>query len=497
MFLEFLGLRFLTGSWDRACFIVMLGISLASIVMLWTNVHSGGPTIDLKAALTKDNVVDILIIGSGPAGLLAAVYGGRAHHDTWVLEGNEPGGLLTKTTIVENWPGEVSIMGGDVIKKLKAQAKRHGAQFLADTAANIDFSAYPYIVHTDTGRVIHALSIIIATGATPKKLSIPGEDDFWGYGVSNCAVCDGANFEGLDVMVVGGGDSAVEEALQLAPIAASITIMVRGSSMRAASSMKARLSGYSNINVRYNVTLVAVEGKKEENHTMVTHVVVRNTETGVEERESISGVFLAIGHIPNTWVFKDQITLSSLGYIALSDRTQKTSIPGVFAAGDVADPIYRQAGVASGDGIKAALDADEFLRESGYNEVIAHQLKDHRLIAYQEVHAISLQHLGSIDDFDAQVKNQEGLVLVDFYAEYCPSCMHMLPIIESLVPLYSGHIRFFKVDKETAGALAAHLHVMKVPTLMAFKDGALVARNHSIMSRTELQDFIDHIISDS
>lgn len=452
----------------------------------------GQPAIDLRAAFDKDNVVDILIIGSGPAGLLAAIYGGRAHHDTWVLEGNEPGGLLTKTSLVENWPGEVSIMGQDIINNLKIQAERHGAQFLADSAIRIDFSSYPYVVYTEEGKVLHALSIIIATGATPKKLDIPGEEQFWGKGVTNCAICDAPCFEGLDVIVIGGGDAAVEEALQLAPYAASITIMVRGNAMRAAPSMKARLQGYSNIKVRYNVSLAEIEGDKRG----VTHMAVKETTTSVVTKEPISGVFLAIGQIPNTHIFKDQIKLLATGHIALVDvlhRTQKTSVPGVFVAGDVADIRYRQASVAAGDGARASIDADEFLRSIGFNEDTGHLLEDRRLVVYDDMRMQYIQTLASMNDYTAQMKNS-GLVCLDFYTESCPSCLHMLPVVGYIAQQYADKVKFFKIDIEQSSDVAAHFGVKNVPTLLLLNNSQVVFQSNKPMTRSELRNALNAVL---
>ncbi|HEV2916389.1 MAG TPA: FAD-dependent oxidoreductase [Candidatus Babeliales bacterium] len=476
-------------SYVNGMFVVLLCTALLIVIRFST--MQGQPVIDLKAALTKDNVIDILIIGSGPAGLLAAVYGGRAHHNTWVLEGNEPGGLLTKTSLVENWPGEISIMGQDIINHLKAQAERQGANFLADTAVRVDFSVYPYVIYTEEDRILHALSVIIATGATPKKLGIPGEEQFWGLGgVSNCAICDAPQFQGLDVVVVGGGDAAVEEALQLAPYVASVTIMVRSNAMRAAPSMQARLKGYSNITVRYNVILTEIEG----NQTGITSITVKDLVTDISTKEPMSGVFLAIGHVPNTWVFKDQIKLTPSGHIVLIDnihRTQQTSVPGVFVAGDVADMLYRQASIAAGDGARAAIDADGFLRERGYNESLAAQLEDRRFIMYTESQTNPIIPLESIQEFNTYVRNYNGWVAVDFYAEYCPSCLNMLPVLEYVAKQYADRVKFFKVDIEKSPELATYLKVKNVPTFILYNNGNIVVQNNKPLTKSELRVLLD------
>jgi len=328
---------------------------------------------DVAAARDKKNIIDIAAIGSGPAALTACVYGCRAGRQVVCFSGSEPGGLLKKTTLVENWPGEISIQGPEIIRRLWAQAEAFGTHFIPEDVVETDFSTYPYRLKTHSGLEFYAFSVIVATGATPKKLGIPGEETYWGNGVSTCAVCDGSLTKGQNVVVVGGGDSAIEEAIQLAPYAQSITIMVRGESMRAAQSMQDRLVQYPSITVRYNVSIQEIVGDDQG----VTGIVVRDNKTGVVTQEPIFAVFLAIGHIPNIWMLGDQLELSKTGHILLCDHTQ-TSVTGVFAAGDVADARYRQAGVAAGDGIKAALDADRFLVEIGYSQAVAREFDNIR-----------------------------------------------------------------------------------------------------------------------
>ena len=300
----------------------------------------------------------------GPAGLSAAVYGGRAGFNVLVFEGSMPGGLLTQTTMVENWPGNIEIMGPEVIKNLKAQATKWGAKFSLDLVEKVDFTQWPFKLETADGHVIYALSVILATGATPRYLGIPGEKEFWGRGVTTCAVCDAPFYKGEDVVVVGGGDSAAEEAMQLAPYAKNITVLVRADKMRASVAMQNRLKEFSHIKVRYNVQIKEVLG----NDVQVTGITLLNNKDNTTEHMPISGVFLAVGHIPNTVFLKDAIKLEPSGHIHLPDRTQQTTVKGVFAAGDVADDRYRQAGVSAGHGISAALDATFFLNEIGFKE---------------------------------------------------------------------------------------------------------------------------------
>jgi len=475
----------------------VIGLSIAALSMAalflgikFSVVQGKGASVDLSKAFSRENVIDLLIIGSGPAGLQAAVYGGRAHLNTLVLEGREPGGLLTKTTLVENWPGEVSILGPSIIQKLKNQALYHGAEFGSDTAVRVDLSTYPFTVETEEGHTLSALSIIIATGATPKTLGVPGENKFWGLGVTTCAICDAPFFKGHDVVVVGGGDSAVEEAMQLAAYAKNITIFVRGEAMRAAPSMQDRLKGYSNIKIRYNVQIKEIHGDADG----VTGITVVNSKTNESALEPISGVFLAIGQQPNSGIFKGQLDLLESGHIVFDPHSQQSSVPGVFVAGDVADYEYRQAGVAAGDGIKASLSAARFLTANGYNESVINQLKSHRVTVYDRQFEDTVSHLESLDDFKALVESKPGIVIIDFYADYCSSCMHMLPVFNAIAHQYTEKITFFKVDIEKAPALVELLHVPKVPCLLAFKDGKLAARYNTVMTKSELGDFAKELL---
>jgi len=475
----------------------IVGISIAALCgaalffgIKFSVVQGKGTSIDIQKAFSKTNVVDLLIIGSGPAGLQASVYGGRAHLNTLCLEGREPGGLLTKTTLVENWPGEVSILGPSIIHKLKNQALYHGAEFGSDVAVRVDLSTYPFVVQTEDGHTINALSIIIATGATPKTLGVPGEKENWGVGVTTCAVCDAPFFKGHDVVVVGGGDSAVEESMQLAPYAKNITILVRGEAMRAAPSMQDRLKGYSNIKIRYNVQIKEIHGDADG----VTGITVFNNKTNESALEPISGVFLAIGQEPNSDIFKGQLDLHESGHIVYDPHLQQTSVPGVFVAGDVADYEFRQAGVAAGDGIKAALSAGKFLMSHGYNELIVNQLKSSRMTVYDRQFEDTVSHLESLDDFKVSVESKAGVVIIDFYADHCSSCMHMLPVFNAVAHQYAGKVTFFKVDADKAPALVELLHVPKVPCLLAFKDGKLIARYNNIMTKPELGDFIKGLL---
>ena len=304
----------------------------------------------------------VLIIGSGPAGHTAAIYAARANLEPIVLEGsppNLPGGQLMLTTDVENFPGfEKGISGPELMETMRSQASRVGAEFVSQNATHIDFSNRPFIIQTDGDEEFSADTVIISTGASAKWLSLPSETALYSKGVSACATCDGFFFRGRDVLVVGGGDTALEEALYLSRLTRTVTLIHRREALRGSAIMQRRLLETPNISVIWNSIITEVHdvelGK-------VTGVTLRNLSTDVLSFQPADGLFVAIGHKPNTDLFKGQLDLDQQGYIVTRPGTSFTNVEGVFAAGDVQDSVYRQAITAAGTGCMAAMDAERFL----------------------------------------------------------------------------------------------------------------------------------------
>ncbi len=309
--------------------------------------------------MKKSEHFKLIIIGSGPAGLTAAIYSARANLAPLVLEGNQPGGQLMITTEVENYPGfPGGIMGPQLMDDMRKQAVRFGATCKFELVTAVDFTRHRPFTVTSEDQIYTSDAVIIATGASARWLGIPSEQKYMGYGISACATCDGFFFKEKEVMIVGGGDSAMEEAVFLTKFASKVYIVHRREGFRASKIMLEKAKTNKKIEFLLNKTITEIRGDK-----VVQAVVLQDTKTGALTEQKIDGVFMAIGHTPNTGIFQDLLTLDPDGYIQTQAGSTRTSIAGVFACGDVQDRIYRQAITAAGSGCMAAIDAERYLEE--------------------------------------------------------------------------------------------------------------------------------------
>jgi thioredoxin reductase (NADPH) len=303
----------------------------------------------------------VIILGSGPAGYTAAIYSARANLSPLIITGRDPGGQLMTTTDVENYPGyPKGVTGPDMMEELREQAERFGTEIHYDEAVEVQLGQRPIRIRVDGGEVFTCDALIISTGATAKYLGLPNEQRLMNKGVTACATCDGHFFAGQEVAVIGGGDTAMEEAQYLTRMCSKVHLIHRRNEFRASQIMQQRTFENPKIQIHWNRTIDDVLGKDR-----VTGLRLRNTEDGSTEELTVTGLFLAIGHVPNSRIFEGQLDMDETGYLKVVPGTTRTKIPGVFAAGDVADKIYRQAVTAAGTGCMASIDAERWLAEHG------------------------------------------------------------------------------------------------------------------------------------
>lgn len=431
-----------------------------------------GFTTPLKA-VEAEEALPVVILGGGVGALTSSVYLQRAGIQTLVLEGSKPGGAITESPVVQNWPGEVAIDGQTLVDKIRNQAEVNGTTFLSHEAIDVDLSSTPYTITSrdvydhEQIKKIKAKAVIIALGSTPRFLGVPGESGekgYWTKGVYSCAVCDGFLYKDKTVAVVGGGDSAVIEAEYLSKIAKKVYLVVRKDHFRSVEiKRKEQLVQKDNVEVLYNTEIDQIMGDGDK----VTHL-----DLSTKKKLPIDGVFLAIGATPNSDLFKGQIALDENGYIQrISD--QQTSKEGVFAIGDVVDPVYKQAISAAGDGAKAALQAERYLASiEGEQPASAKPSAQPKIvqIANEEGKAIEVE---SSDQFYREVKDSSTPLVVDLYSPYCGPCRKLSPIVDEMAEKHKGAIRFIKVNVAEYSAITSEYNVYSVPTILYFKNGEL------------------------
>jgi thioredoxin reductase (NADPH) len=454
--------------------------------------------------MSNPTVENLVIIGSGPAGYTAAIYAGRANLKPVVFEGFQagglPGGQLMTTTEVENFPGfPEGITGPELMDKMKAQAERWGAELHTEDVIEVDLSQRPFTVRSEE-REFKTNSIIIATGATAKRLGLQSEHEFWSRGISACAICDGATpiFHGAELAVIGGGDSAAEEAIYLTKYGSKVNLLVRTDKMRASKAMQDRVLSNPKIQVHWNTEAVDVFGSGH-----MEGIVIRNTKTNEESKLHVKGLFYAIGHTPNTSLFKGQLELDDVGYVVTKPNSPETSVEGVFAAGDVQDHEYRQAITAAGSGCMAAMLAERWLSANGLIQEF-HQKPEtpdnelqHQAAAEKteeelasEFDLLSTRHIGGYA-LRKLFHESDRPLLVKYVAPGCGPCHTLKPILNKVVDEFDGQIHYVEIDIDQERDIAQNAGVTGTPTVQIFKNKELLIELKGVKPKSEYRKLIE------
>lgn len=450
----------------------------------------------------ENPIENVVIIGSGPAGYTAAIYAARANLKPVLFEGLQaggvPGGQLMTTTEVENFPGfPEGITGPELMERMKAQAERWGTECYTEDVTQVDLTQRPFTIRSEE-REIKAHSIIIATGATAKRLGLPSEKIYWNRGISACAICDGASplFSQQNLVVIGGGDSAAEEAVYLTKYGDRIHLLVRRGELRASKAMQDRVLNNPKITVHWHTEAVDVYGEEG----LMTGIKIRNNQTGAETELAAKGLFYAIGHSPNTNLFQGQIALDEVGYITVKPGTTATSVEGVYAAGDVQDHEYRQAISAAGTGCMAALSAERWLSEHNL-------ITEYSQTPSPETSTKTAAKLETATDFDINATRHYGgyalrklfhesdrLLMVKYVSPTCGPCKTLKPILNKVVDEYERQIHFVEIDIAAEPEIAQMGQVIGTPTIQFFRNRELLEEVKGVKQKSEYRQIIDQYL---
>jgi thioredoxin reductase (NADPH) len=448
-------------------------------------------------------IENLVIVGSGPAGYTAAIYAARANLNPILITGFQrggiPGGQLMTTTHVENFPGfPDGVLGPDLMDLMKAQAERWGTHLIEADADVIDLSQRPYRIQAD-GRTIQTQSIIIATGASANRLGLPSEDRFWSQGISACAICDGATpqFRKEELAVVGGGDSACEEAVYLTKYGSQVHLLVRSDRLRASAAMADRVGANPQITVHWNTEVMDVEGTN-----WMNGLRLRNRDSGKEETLSVRGMFYAIGHTPNTDLLKDQLDCDQSGYLITQPGRPETSLEGVFAAGDVADAEWRQGITAAGSGCQAALAAERWLSHHDLAMLVTREV-----VEPQKANAPQAIEATTEATYDANAEWQKGSyalrklyhdshkpLLVIYSSPSCGPCHVLKPQLKRVLSELNGQAQGVEIDIDADQEIAEQAGVNGTPTVQLFFDKSLQQQWRGVKQRSEFKGAIEVLL---
>ncbi|XP_020108409.1 thioredoxin reductase NTRC [Ananas comosus] len=463
-------------------------------------VSAEAPAPTSAAAVPYKGVENLVIVGSGPAGYTAAIYAARANLKPIVFEGYQiggvPGGQLMTTTDVENFPGfPDGISGPDLMDRMRQQAERWGAVLFQEDVEFVDVRNSPFTIRSSE-RQVKCHSLIIATGATAKRLRLPREDEFWSRGISACAICDGASplFKGQVLAVVGGGDTATEEALYLTKYARHVHLLVRRNHLRASKAMQDRVLNNPNITVHFNTEAMDVVSNTK---GQMSGVLLKRVDTGEESVLEVKGLFYGIGHTPNSQILEGQIELDSAGYIVVKEGTARTSVEGVFAAGDVQDHEWRQAVTAAGSGCVAALSVERYLVS---NDLL---IEFHQPVT-EEVKKKELSDRDVDMGFDITMTKHKGqyalrklyhesprLLCVLYTSPTCGPCRTLKPILSKVIDEFDQDVHFVEIDIEEDPEIAEAAEIMGTPCVQFFKNKEMLRTVSGVKMKKEYREFIE------
>jgi thioredoxin reductase (NADPH) len=448
-------------------------------------------------------VENVVIIGSGPAGYTAAIYAARANLKPFMFEGYQvgglPGGQLMTTTEVENFPGfPDGVTGPELMDRMKAQALRWGTEMVTEDVVAVDLAQRPFVVRSQD-REIKAHSVIIATGATAKRLHLPSEGEFWNRGISACAICDGATpiFKNVELAVIGGGDSAAEEAVYLTKYGSHVHLLVRRGEMRASKAMQDRVLNNPKVTVHWHTEAIDVYGQD-----LLAGIRIRSCQTGEERDLAVKGLFYAIGHTPNTQLFQGQLALDDVGYLLTQPGSVETSVEGVFAAGDVQDHEYRQAITAAGTGCMAALLAERWLTAQGLAQEF-HQTEasapaaEGKKAEYQQAAEFdpgTTRHQGGYA-LRKLYHESNRLIVVKYASPTCGPCHTLKPILSKVIDEFEGQVHYVEIDITEDPDIAESAGITGTPTVQFFKDKALVSELKGMKQKSQYREVIEQQVA--
>jgi len=421
----------------------------------------------------KENLIPVAIIGGGPSGIAASINPARSGFQTVIFQGPKPGGELRDAQLIENWPGFGKMSGAEAMDKFEAQAREFGVQIVPLVVDDLNITSWPYKLTLNNGTSVHALTVIIATGSTQRMLGIEGETTYWGKGLFSCGLCDGSYSRGKNAVVIGGGDIAIQRALQLLPEALQITIMVPGSRMSAHETMQEKIKKQPSITIKYNKEVKEIVG----NDKGVTHIMVYDTQTHETSAFPTCCVFLSTGLTPNTELIQGKIPIAKDGCISLQEcaRNQHTIIEGIMAAGTVSDAQYRQISAIVGDGTKAGMDALNLLSKWGFDSTLRPLLSSEHTYRPPTIPHPLIKHIASLEEFK-KVLNKTKPILVEFYSPSCPSCRKMEGPLTTATEEFKHMLDVYKIDKDQLYSLIEQYDINLIPAFLLMKNGKEVAR---------------------